>query len=121
MGLRRLVLSCNELLVLEVGIYLGQTYTASAAPARMLLDTEKHLAPFPLPTITRTLLLGTFKHRNLGREAQFLREVTDDSAEVAARTALCALMVILVNKEFPTQLHPYIFRLSRCKVNPAHE
>lgn len=66
----------------------------------MLLDSEKYLcAPFPPNTIagdeagskTRP---GAFKHRNLGLAAPFLKAPKDASAEAAARTALCILIVV---------------------------
>jgi hypothetical protein len=70
------------------------THTASAAPARLIIDWEKNLSPpFPLPTVA-SARLGAFKHRNLGLDTQLRRDASDSSAETAARTALCALIVV---------------------------
>mgnify|MGYP003633535997 FL=1 len=71
-----------------------RTYTASAAPARAILDSENNLCPFPFPTAgpAPRLLLDAFKHRNLGLDVQLLTDAMEDSATAAARTALCALI-----------------------------
>jgi len=69
------------------------TYTASAAPQR-ILEFEKYLSPpFFAPSVAEARLVA-FKHRNLGRDAQLINEPADTSAEAAARTALCALIVV---------------------------
>ena len=72
------------------------TYTASAAPARMILVSEKNLcAPFPFapndPAPAPRPLLDAFKHKNLGL-VQLRKEPIDASAEATARTVLCIMI-----------------------------
>lgn len=84
-------LACNMTEAFQVH---RRTYTASAAPARVTLDSENNLWPLPFPTVDPEpgLRFDAFKQRNLGLEEQLLKEAMEDSATAAARTALCALM-----------------------------
>ncbi len=68
----------------------GKTHTASAAPARTLLDSEKYLcAPCPLPVaLTPVPRAAALRQRNRGLDAQLLTDPIDTSAEAAALTAL---------------------------------
>lgn len=68
------------------------TYIASAAPARVL-EIEKCLSPIKPPKVAGARL-DAFKHENLGLDAQLLNDAVDTSTEAAARTALCALIVV---------------------------
>ena len=71
-----------------------RTYTASAAPARAILDSENNLWPIAFTTVgpAPRLRFDAFKQRNLGLEEQLRKEAMEDSATAAARTALCALI-----------------------------
>jgi hypothetical protein len=69
------------------------TYTASAALARVLEIEKCRSPPFCAPNVAGARLCA-FKHKNLGLDAQLLNEPADTSTEAAARTALCALIVV---------------------------
>jgi len=77
----------------------GPTHTASAAPACTIRDCEKYLwDSFPLGWPARAARVGALKHRNLGLEAQLLKEPLATPDEAAALTARCALIVVASNR-----------------------
>lgn len=73
-----------------------KAYTASAAPARTLRDSEKYLcAPCPLPAARTTVpRVAALRQRKRGLDAPPLADPIDASAKAAARTALCTLMIL---------------------------
>ncbi len=73
------------------------TYTASAAPACMHLDSEKYLwlpNARPASGLEDNPLLDAFKQRNRDFGTQPPRESSVDLAGATALTNLCALMVV---------------------------
>ena len=83
----------------QIGILIAkwkiwETYTASAAPALANLDCEKHLlvSSFAIPELGN-LEAEEVAQRNLGFEAKLYTEPMRASAKVAARAALCTLMM----------------------------
>jgi hypothetical protein len=81
---------------------IEQTHTASAAPARRFLDSEKYLcAPCPLPAAgVAAPRVAALRQRKRGLDAQLLTDPIDASTEAAARTALCTLMILGANWVF---------------------
>jgi hypothetical protein len=73
--------------------------TASAAPARTLVDCEKYLlAPWLLlAVLTTSGRVDAFMHRNLGLDAQLRKGTIDASAEATARIALCVLILAIIS------------------------
>src|SRR5258707_364926 len=81
---------CNLVSKLDFAFHsLISTYTASAALALAILDSEKYLRPpFSFPRIASKPRFGAFKHRNRGLDPQPRSNPIDVLAAAAALAAL---------------------------------